>query len=284
MEVIRAEALGLCFGVRDALAATETVPDPHDVTIYGELVHNEHVNRRLVQLGFRQVGERERQTEAPATGRVLITAHGVSNTERARLREAGRELIDTTCPLVSRAHEAALRLDAEGRFVVVIGRRGHVEVRGLTGDLRNYAVVESPGEARPYAAEKIGVIAQTTSTDALVSAVLDAVRAMNPGRPVRYVDTVCRPTRERQQALRALLPRVDVLIVVGGRNSRNTNELVEAARARGVPAFRVAGASELVPAWFIGCRAAGLTAGTSTLDEAIEEVHRTLLAMQTLAA
>lgn len=280
MKVIRAEALGLCFGVRDALEYVAVVGQPENVTVYGELVHNELVNRRLAGLGFRRMPEQDRGQAVPETPAVLITAHGISNTERTRLEAAGRRLLDTTCPLVRRAHEAALRLDAEGCLVVVIGRRGHVEVRGLTGDLRHWEVVESADEVRCYQAERIGVICQTTTPETLVESVLEAVCAKNPGRDIRFMDTVCRPTRERQEALARLLPQVDALVVVGGRNSRNTRELAEAARARGVPALQVEGAADLAPAWFNGYRTVGLTAGTSTLDETIAEVHCALLGMK----
>jgi len=279
MEVIVAEALGLCFGVRDALEQVAAVPDPEGVTVYGELVHNDEVNRRLDERGFRRMPESGRAQAVPETPAVLVTAHGISHAERTRLAAAGKRLLDTTCPLVQRAHEAALQLDAEGCFVLVIGRRGHVEVQGLTGDLQRWEVVESPEEVRCYDAGRIGVICQTTTPEPLVQAVLEAVRARNPGKVIRFVDTVCRPTRERQEALGLLLPDVEALVVVGGRNSRNTRELAEAARARGVPTLQVANAADLDPAWFNGYRTVGLTAGTSTLDETIAEVHRALLAM-----
>ncbi len=279
MKVIVAEALGLCFGVRDALEQVAAVADPENVTVYGELVHNDAVNRRLDERGFRRMPERGREHAVPETPAVLVTAHGISHAERARLEAAGKRLVDTTCPLVRRAHEAALELDAEGCFVLVIGRRGHVEVQGLTGDLRRWEVVESLEEVRCYEADRIGVICQTTTPEPLVQAVLEAVRARNPGKVICFADTVCRPTRERQEALGLLLPDVDALVVVGGRNSRNTRELAEAACARGLPTLHVANAADLDPAWFNGYRTVGLTAGTSTLDETIAEVHRALLAM-----
>jgi 4-hydroxy-3-methylbut-2-enyl diphosphate reductase len=277
MDVIRAEAMGLCFGVRQALEYVAAVGDPTQVTVYGELVHNETVNRGLARRGFRRLDEQRRGQALPETPIALITAHGVSDTERARLRGAGLRLMDTTCPLVRRAHDAALGLQSQGCYVLVIGRRGHVEVQGLIGDLPRAEVVESATEVRCYHQEKIGVLCQTTSTEAVVRAVLEAVTAMNPGSEIRFVDTVCRPTRERQQALDRLLPLVDALVVVGGRKSRNTRELAESARARGVPAYRVESAAEVDFGWFQGCRAVGLTAGTSALDETIEEVHRALL-------
>ena len=140
-------------------------------------------------------------------------------------------------------------------------------------------MVESPAEVRSYPDERLGVICQTTTPDALLRAVLRAVQAKNPATQIRFVDTVCRPTRERQQALERLLPAVDALVVVGGKNSRNTRELAEAARARGVRTIQVQSAAELRPAWFQEYHTVGLTAGTSTLDETIEEVHRRLLAL-----
>ncbi len=275
MRVLRADSMGLCFGVRDALDYIRRVPDPAAVTIYGELVHNERINTELVQLGFRQVSEQARGTREAATPEVLVTAHGISNAERGRLAAAGRVLHDTTCPLVRRAHEAALRLDAEGRFVIVVGRRGHVEVLGLTGDLRACEVVESPAEVRAYPTDRIGVICQTTTPDALAEAVLEAVHQHNPHAAIRFIDTVCRPTRERQEALLALLPRVQALVVVGGRNSRNSRELAETARRRGVPAFLVQGAEDM-PAEVFEFDVVGLTAGTSTPDDTIDEVESLL--------
>lgn len=277
MRVIRADVLGLCFGVRDALEAATRAPDPRGTTVYGELVHNPRVAGILDALGYRQLRELERNGAIPDTPAVLVTAHGISNAERLGLESAGRRIVDTTCPLVRRAHDAALQLDAEDCFVVVVGRRGHVEVRGLTGDLRRFAVVESPEEVRRYDTERIGVICQTTTPEALARAVFAAVCRENAGTAVRFVNTICRPTRERQEALDRLLPQVDALVVVGGRNSRNTRELAEAARARGVPAYHVESAAELDPAWFAGFETLGLTAGTSTLDETIDAVEKTLI-------
>src|SRR4051812_22221333 len=122
MKIIKADVLGMCFGVRDALALIEEVQRPKDVTIHGELVHNEKVLDDLHERGFRMMGETQRHT-LPMTETVLITAHGVSHKERQRLEHAGKYLIDTTCPLVTRAHQAAQKLQAEGCHLLVIGKR-----------------------------------------------------------------------------------------------------------------------------------------------------------------
>src|SRR5262245_10327136 len=121
MQVILAEAMGLCFGVREALTMARNTHEPHSVTIRGELVHNERVLYQLDSRGFQRASEQQLE-QLPETARVMITAHGISDRERARLEQAGKRLIDTTCPLVRRVHRAAQTLAEDGRFVVVIGR------------------------------------------------------------------------------------------------------------------------------------------------------------------
>ena len=136
MKVVLADAMGMCFGVRDALAVMRGVERPVEVTVMGELVHNAVVGREIAGRGFRVIGEEAAgRGEAPATETVLVTAHGVSDAERARLAASGKRILDTTCPLVRKAHGTAVRLAREGCFVVIVGKRGHVEVRGLVGDL-----------------------------------------------------------------------------------------------------------------------------------------------------
>lgn len=275
MEIVRAEALGLCFGVRDALAAAFALDDPRSVTLHGELVHNKDVQRALTERGFASVPEDARDVPPP-TPRVLITAHGVSGRERARLEQAGKQLVDTTCPLVMRAHEAALRLSREGFHVVVIGQPGHVEVRGLVGDLESYDVVARPEDARPLPHTRLGLVCQTTTPERVVHAVREALSAANPQAELRFVDTACQPTKDRQLALQRLLEQVDAVVVVGGRHSNNTRELVRSCAERGVRALHVERPGELEAAWFEGCRRVGLTAGTSTPDEQVDAVHAAL--------
>jgi 4-hydroxy-3-methylbut-2-enyl diphosphate reductase len=278
MKIIKADVLGMCFGVRDALAALAEVERPQEVTIHGELVHNERVLAQLQERGFRMVDE-TRRTALPVTETVLITAHGVSEVERRRLENAGRKLIDTTCPLVVRVHQAARKLAAEGYFVVLIGKRGHVEVQGIVEDLEDYVVVEGPSEVRTYSQPRLGVVCQTTTTTRHAEQVRAALRERNPGAEIRYVDTICLPTKEHQQALDDLLQRVEAMVVVGGRNSNNTRQLAARCQEYGIPAFHVQGADDLQPEWFDGVEVVGLTAGTSTLDETIQAVHERLEAI-----
>ncbi len=275
MRVIRADVMGMCFGVRDALKIIESIGEPGDVTIHGELVHNEAVLTGLRERGFAMVGESERRS-LPETSTVLITAHGVSDRERARLSNGGKRLVDTTCPLVTRAHQAAITLQTEGFHVLVIGRRGHVEVQGIVEDLEHFEILESEDDVRTYASSRLGVVCQTTTAERHVEALRVAIAAHNPDAEIRFIDTVCLPTKEHHRSLGRLLAEVDAMVVVGGRNSNNTRALVALCRERGVRCVHAREASDLDPAWFEGIEVVGLTAGTSTLDATIEEVHRAI--------
>jgi 4-hydroxy-3-methylbut-2-enyl diphosphate reductase len=275
MRVIVADVLGMCFGVRDALAAIADIAEPGQVTIHGELVHNEKVLDRLSARGFQMVAEDSR-TSLPLTDTVLITAHGVSQKERRRLERAGKKLIDTTCPLVERAHHAAQKLQAAGRHVLVIGKRGHVEVQGIVEDLDRFDVVEDPTEVRRYPHARLGVMCQTTTQTAHAERILHAIRAHNPDADIQFIDTICHPTKDHQRALEELLDEVEAVVVVGGRNSNNTKELARRCRERGVRAWHVQEAAELRPEWFEGVAVVGLTAGTSTLEENIRGVEQWL--------
>jgi 4-hydroxy-3-methylbut-2-en-1-yl diphosphate reductase len=275
MKIIKADVLGMCFGVRDALALIEEVQRPRNVTIHGELVHNEKILDDLSERGFRMLGEKQRHS-LPVTQTVLITAHGISDKERARLKHAGKELIDTTCPLVTRAHQAAQKLQADGFHVLVIGKRGHVEVQGIIEDLRSFDVIQSPDEIRTYAYTKIGIMCQTTTPVRHAEEIRAAIKAKNPHAEIRFVDTICHPTKDHQKALERLMDEVEAMVVVGGANSNNTRQLVLRCQARGLPAYHVQGPEDVRPEWFDGLESVGLTAGTSTLDDTVDAVEHAI--------
>lgn len=274
MQIRRAEELGMCFGVRDALATIQSITTPHEVTIHGELVHNGEVLADLDRRGFHRSPEDARPV--PSTPWVLVTAHGISEAERARLRSAGKQLVDTTCPLVRHAHKAAQELAAEGRRVVVLGKRDHVEVRGIVEDLHRAIVVGSAADVTTWPETRLGIVSQTTTEASAADQLVADIRAHNPHACVRWLDTICNPTRQRIAALQSLLPQIDALVVVGGRDSNNTRQLAQRGLQAGIPTVHVERASELDAAWFAGRRCVGLTAGTSTLATTIDAVDARL--------
>ena len=275
MLVVQARHLGMCFGVRDALEMMRNLPHPEKVTVHGELVHNPVVTKELAHRGFQQQSESKRNIH-PKTSDVLITAHGVSNRKREQLENLGYHVHDTTCPLVRRAHKAALHYHNKGYHVVVVGKKGHVEVEGLVGDLERFSIVSSLEELERYSEDRIAIVNQTTTRPDLLKKFHLLIQGLNPDKEVQLVDTTCQPTRDRQDAVLELIKKVEALVVVGGPNSNNTLQLGLRAQERGIPWWRIASASELKEEWFEGLRIIGLTAGTSTTDETVQEVARVL--------
>lgn len=274
MEVRMAEHLGMCFGVRDAIDLALRLTRQAPITILGDLVHNPDVLLQLDAAGARRAQEPgEIQTRA-----LLVTAHGAAKAKKVALRAVGHQVHDATCPLVKRAHMALECLLNEGRFPVVIGEAEHVEVRGLVGDLAEYVVIldesELPRLAEPIQRNpRVGVVSQTTQPLAHVKSLVAAMRRAYPDADIKFIDTVCQPTKDRQRAMHQLIRTCDVIIVVGGPNSNNSRKLTELAQSLGRPAYQVGAADELRPEWFAGARVVGLSAGTSTPDRAIREVR-----------
>jgi 4-hydroxy-3-methylbut-2-enyl diphosphate reductase len=274
MTIKLAEHYGLCFGVRDAIAEATRLAAQGPLTILGELVHNPVVRNRLSRAGVQQ-GSLDQPAQ---TGQVMITAHGTSDAMRAAWRQSGRGVADGTCPLVRHAHQQLRVLVDLGYFPVVIGKPGHVEVNGLVGDFPEAIVIQKTHDIERLPADrKLGVISQTTQPIEEVHALVAAIRAARAQCEVRFVDTVCQPTKNRQLALRQLLAECDTIVVVGGRNSNNTLQLVGAATRAGVKAFHIERAEELDPAWFTAGMVVGLTGGTSTLKETVAEVQAELI-------
>lgn len=272
-QVVRASHLGMCFGVRGAIAKVVRAGMREPVTVLGQLVHNPAVLDRLAASGTRF----EDEVGAVDTPVVAITAHGVSRRRLAEVRGLGLKVLDATCPLVRTAHRAVSELVQEGFHPVIVGLRDHVEVRGLTEDLAAYDVVASEEDvARLAHRPRFGVAAQTTQPIERVWHLASTLQRRFPDSEVRVADTVCLPTRLRQEAAAELAARCDVTIVVGGTRSNNTRELCTTCRRHCERVFQVEGPGDLRPEWFDGARVAGLTAGTSTPDDVIDEVEASM--------
>ena len=266
----------MCFGVKNAIKAASELAESKPVTILGELAHNATVKRSLTQLGA-QHGDLH-SNSAP-TKHIIITAHGASDRDRKRWKDLGYSLTDTTCPLVHRAHNALRQLVVSGYAPIVIGKAGHVEGRGLTGEFPDTQTILSLGDVEQLeiSSNKIGIISQTTQQIHHVAALVHAIRQRYPFADVRFIDTVCRPTKDRQQSLLKLCSRVEVVIVVGGKNSNNTAQLAAKCRKLGCAAYHIQQPSDIDPAWFKNVSKVGLTAGTSTPDSDISRVKTCLI-------
>jgi 4-hydroxy-3-methylbut-2-enyl diphosphate reductase len=276
MEVRTAEHLGMCFGVKDAIDLALRLTRQGPLTILGDLVHNPDVVAELDAAG----ATRARRLNEVRTPAVLLTAHGTANRVKLQIRDEGYQVHDATCPLVKRVHLAVDKLVEEGRHAVVIGQPGHVEVRGLVGDLDDYTIVLDEADLDALAARpRLGVVAQTTQPIEYVRSLVESMRRRFPDADIKFIDTVCQPTKDRQDSLRQLAAETDCVVVVGGPDSNNSRKLTELARSLGRSAYQVAGASELRPDWFRGLRVVGLTAGTSTPQRVIDEVRERLRAM-----
>ena len=262
--------MGMCFGVRDAIALAVKASAGRPLTVLGELVHNETVLDDLRARGIRFCGNVD-EVETPC---VMVTAHGASERRLAAARDRGLHVLDATCFLVHTAHSAVMSMAREGLHPVIVGRRDHVEVRGLTEDLDEFDVVlddEDVSHLTPRA--RFGVVAQTTQPVERVQRVASLIQQRCPDAEVRVADTVCAPTKRRQEAALELARRADVVIVIGGACSNNTRELVDTCRAHCARVFHVQTAADLRAEWLVGARVVGLTAGTSTPDRVIDDVE-----------
>ncbi len=273
MKILRAEHLGMCFGVRDAIELALKQNESAPLTILGDLVHNERVLAGLRARGINI----ESQIGGVETPTVMITAHGTSERTLQGIRERGLNVLEATCPLVRVAHEAVQQLVAQGFHPVVIGKHDHVEVRGLTDDLAEFDVVLTEEDVmllreRP----RFGIAAQTTQPIDKVRRLIALIEARFPRSEVRFLDTVCRPTKQRQTAAIELAQQCDVVVVIGGAHSNNTHELVATCRRHCPRVHHVQAAAGLREEWFASASTVGITAGTSTPDVTINEVEQWL--------
>ena len=272
MEVILADAAGFCFGVKRALSLTNKVLSEVDpaTPIYtlGPLIHNPQVVAQLEAKGVRAL---DRPGEA-SSGVVIVRSHGVAPKVMEELEELNHDVVDATCPFVQRAMRWAKQLSDEGYQVIIVGDRFHPEVQAILGYAGETAqVVSNPQEISTLPiASRVGVIAQTTQSVQNFKACVDEL-AGNV-EDLKTFATICAATDQRQTSARELAAKVDVMVVIGGRNSANTNRLAELCQEQGTVTYHIETPDELQRQWFTGVQRAGVSAGASTPDWLIEGV------------
>jgi 4-hydroxy-3-methylbut-2-enyl diphosphate reductase len=275
MEVILADKAGFCFGVQRAINTAFKAAGTGRVYCLGPLIHNPQEVERLRQAGVETVGDFA--SLGPGDS-LIIRSHGVPPSVLAQAKEKGLNVIDLTCPFVAKAQQHAESLQREGYQVVVVGEKKHPEVQSILGYAGETAVVvEAPGEVEEVRLEKrLGVVAQTTQSYGNFSEIV--LRLLRLSKELKVYNTICSSTKERQDAARILASRVDVMIVVGGRNSANTSRLVSLCREEKKPVYHVEVVDEIRSEWFKGAERVGVTAGASTPSWVIEAVLKRLRA------
>lgn len=277
MRVQVARYAGVCYGVERALKLAEEAAE-HGTHVHtlGPLIHNPQAVDALRAKGVEVAGCLDEVDD----GTLVIRSHGVDPAIIEQAAEKGLDVVDATCPHVSKAHEAARVLKEQGYAVVIVGEADHPEVEGIMAHAGGEATVVADASELParLPSRRIGVVVQTTQSLARLEEVVSAL--LPKTHELRVVNTICSATGKRQQSAEELARSVDAIVVVGGRNSGNTTRLVEICSAVNPRVIHVETADELDPAWFSGAEVVGVTAGASTPDEQIRGVISAIEGME----
>ena len=276
MRAIVAEGAGFCFGVKRALKMAFEAARKGDGTVVtlGPIIHNPQVVARLEEEGLRVV----RNLDEVEGGTLVVRSHGLPRKVLAEAEAKGMTIVDATCPFVKQAQERAAQLEREGHAVVVVGEEDHPEVLSITGSLEGAATVVDGTMVLPELpkARRYGVVCQTTQPQEHLSAVVQDL--LSKAREIKVFNTICEATFARQESALEMAREVDVMLIVGGRNSANTRRLWELCRDAGCDAYHIETADELEPKWFEGKEEVGITGGASTpqwiVDDVVAAVER----------
>src|SRR5579863_4426679 len=279
MDVFLANPRGFCAGVDRAIDIVERAIELFGAPIYvrHEIVHNRHVVDRLRALGAIFV---EELSEVPSNGTVIFSAHGVSSALENEAKTRGLTVFDATCPLVTKVHMEVQRYARDGRDVILIGHAGHPEVEGTMGRFDTsfggkMHLVESVADARTlevHDPQRLAFVTQTTLSVDDTAEIVEALRVRFPSLATPRKEDICYATQNRQDAVKKLLEKADVLVVVGSRASSNSNRLRELADRAGIPGYLVDGAADMRREWLEGKSAVGVTAGASAPEVQVLEV------------
>jgi len=275
MEIILAKEMGFCFGVRRAVEMMEDATrEQGPMVSLGSVVHNPQVVSQLKSKGLDVIATLDQVSERP----VAITAHGVSESVVRELEAKNVPVVDTTCPIVTRSQQWAKRLTEDGFAVIIFGDPNHKEVRGVLGWApgKAFAVtsIDQLGTLPDDLPTRIGVLSQTTETEGHFAEFVRALLEQRMDRisELRVINTLCNATTSQQAAAQELAHQVDLMFVIGGRESANTRHLAEVSREEGVETYHVESAGDIQPDWLAGHERVGVTAGASTPDDAVDAV------------
>ena len=269
MKILLAKDAGYCFGVRDAVKlAYDTADKDGEVYMLGHIVHNENVVKDLDGAGAKVVDSLD---AIPKDKPVLFRAHGTSVETWENAKKNNMNIVDATCPLVLEIHDEVKKLEAEGRKIIIVGDHGHDEVKGIASQVKNPIIVSSSKEAlslRKF--KRAGVVSQSTQTIENVQEIINIV--MTKVFDLRFVNTICFPTKRNQSQIKDLAKQCDLMVVIGSFTSANSKRLTALAKERNNNSYQVTNADEINLDWFEKVETVGVSAGASTPDKIINDV------------
>ena len=269
MKILLAKNGGYCFGVRDAVdMAYDTAKEHGDVYMLGHIVHNENVVNDLDKAGAKVVDSLDKVPEGRP---VLLRAHGTHVDIWKEAKQKNMNIVDATCPLVRDIHDEIKQLEADGRKIIIIGDHGHDEVVGIASQVKNPMIVATPEEAiKLRKTKRAGVVSQSTQTIENVQEIVNIL--MNKVVDLRFINTICFPTKRNQEQIKELSEKCDVMFVIGSFTSANSKRLTDLSKERNKRSYQVTCALDINEKWLEDCNVVGISAGASTPDNIIEEV------------
>ena len=270
MKIILAKGSGYCFGVRDAVQSAYDMSEKYgEVYMLGDIVHNESVVNDLEKKGVKVV---EKLNQIPKDKPVLFRAHGTAKSVWKEAEDKKMNIIDATCPLVHEIHRDVKKLEADGRKIIIIGDHGHDEVIGIASQVENAVIISNIEEAEAFRkTKKAGIVSQSTQTIENVQEIINIL--MTKVFDLRFVNTICFPTKRNQEQIKELSKITDLMIIIGSFTSANSKRLTELSLERNKNTFQVTNATEIDFKWFTNdLNSVGISAGASTPDWIIESV------------
>jgi 4-hydroxy-3-methylbut-2-enyl diphosphate reductase len=269
MKILLAKNAGYCFGVRDAVdMAYDTAKEHGDVYMLGHIVHNENVVNDLDKAGAKVVDSLDKVPEGRP---VLLRAHGTHVDIWKEAKQKNMNIVDATCPLVRDIHDEIKQLEADGRKIIIIGDHGHDEVVGIASQVKNPMIVATPEEAiKLRKTKRAGVVSQSTQTIENVQEIVNIL--MNKVVDLRFINTICFPTKRNQEQIKELSEKCDVMFVIGSFTSANSKRLTDLSKERNKRSYQVTCALDINEKWLEDCNVVGISAGASTPDKRIKEI------------
>ena len=269
MKILLAKDAGYCFGVRDAVnLAYDTAKDHGEVYMLGTIVHNEKVVEDLSKSGTKVVDE---LVEVPSDKPILFRAHGTAPNIWDKANKKKLDIIDATCPLVTEIHDEIKKLETEGRRTIIIGDHGHDEVVGIAAQVKDPIILANVKEAEALRKmKKAGVVSQSTQMIENVQEIINVL--MQKVFDLRFVNTICFPTRRNHEQIKELATQSEVMIIIGSFTSANSKRLTQLALERNKRSYQVTCSADIEASWFENCEVVGISAGASTPDDIIRDV------------